>query len=205
MRDTTDQHEKFGSVGAEAPTDGSDPRQQGDQREADTAARDSETDILRSELEASSRRLGDVESELADVKDRYLRSRAEFDTFRRRMADELNMAREAGLDSIVLPVLGVYDDLERAVTAATAAADPSAILPGVIAVKDGLIRNLENLGITRLGTVGEPFDPERHEALAVVPATAQLGDNVIAQVYEVGFAKGGRLIRPAKVVVAKSG
>jgi molecular chaperone GrpE len=120
------------------------------------------------------------------------------------MADELNMAREAGLDSVVIPVLNVYDDLERAVTAAEATPDPSTILPGVIAVRDGLIRNLEALGIRRIGGVGEQFDPSLHEALAVVPPNAQAAENVIAQVYEIGFVKGDRLIRPAKVVVAKS-
>src|SRR5690606_24455147 len=120
------------------------------------------------------------------------------------MADELNMAREAGLDSVMLPVLGVYDDLERAVAAASTTTDPTTILPGVIAVRDGLIRNLESLGIRRVGNVGEQFDPAIHEALAVVPPSPQFAENVIAQVYEIGFVKGDRLIRPARVVVAKS-
>jgi len=114
------------------------------------------------------------------------------------------MAREAGLDSVVLPVLGVYDDLERAVGAAATASDPSTILPGVIAVRDGLIRSLEALGIRRVGLVGEHFDPELHEALAVVKPSAEFGEDVIAQVYETGFVKGERLIRPARVVVAKT-
>jgi molecular chaperone GrpE len=200
MRDITDQYEDFETVGADAPTDT-------DARAADrgtSPAADSEADILRSELENTAKRLSALETEVAEAKDRFMRSRAEFDTFRRRMADELNMAREAGLDSVVIPVLNVYDDLERAVTAAEATPDPSTILPGVIAVRDGLIRNLEALGIRRIGGVGEQFDPSLHEALAVVPPNAQAAENVIAQVYEIGFVKGDRLIRPAKVVVAKS-
>lgn len=201
MRDTTDQYEEFETVGAEAPTDGADRQRAG----TTPSASDTESDILRSELDTASRRASALEAEVADAKDRYIRSRAEFDTFRRRMADELNMAREAGLDSAVLPVLGVYDDLERAVTAGTTASDPSSILPGVIAVRDGLVRSLEALGIRRVGGVGDPFDPELHEALAVVPPTAQIGENRIAQVYEIGFAKGARVIRHARVVVAKSG
>lgn len=209
MRDVTDEHEEFASEGANAPsapgpTAGAGASTSGANR-GDETTPDTEVDILRAELEGTAQRLSALEAEVAEAKDRFIRSRAEFDTFRRRMADELNMAREAGIDSAVLPVLVVYDDLERAVSAAAAASDPSTILPGVIAVRDGLIRSLEALGIRRVGGVGEEFDPLLHEALTVVPPTAQVGDNHIAQVFEVGFAKGERLIRPAKVVVAKAG
>lgn len=204
MRDLTDQHEEFETVGADAPTDTADPRRSADQRAGGAGAGDTEADILRSELADTSKRLAELETEVAEAKDRHMRSRAEFDTFRRRMADELNLAREAGLDSVVLPVLAVYDDLDRAVTAASATPDPSTILPGVIAVRDGLVRNLEALGIKRVGHLGDQFDPVLHEALAVVPPSAQYPENVIAQVYEIGFAKGDRLIRPARVVVAKN-
>ena len=212
MRDMTDEHETI-PVGADAPTDGDGPTTH-DRSGADDgrspgqaavgAMADSEADILRTELESATKRLSALEAEVAEAKDRFIRSRAEFDTFRRRMAEELNMAREAGLDSVVLPVLGVYDDLERAVGAAATASDPSTILPGVIAVRDGLIRSLEALGIRRVGLVGEHFDPELHEALAVVKPSAEFGEDVIAQVYETGFVKGERLIRPARVVVAKT-
>ena len=216
MRDLTDEHETVDPVGADAPTDGdgttADQTMAGDRARGHSngpegggvQATDSEVEILRSELEGATQRLTVLEAEAADAKDRYVRSRAEFDTFRRRMAEELNMAREAGLDSVVLPVLGVYDDLERAVGAGTNVADPSTILPGVIAVRDGLIRSLEALGIRRVGLVGERFDPELHEALAVVPPSAGFEENVITQVYETGFVKGERLIRPARVVVAKN-
>ena len=211
MRDLTDEHETFEAVGADAPTDGDGTdAKRGEERPGDSAAGaggamgDTEAEILRSELESATQRLTALETEVADANDRFVRSRAEFDTFRRRMADELNMAREAGLDSVVLPVLGVYDDLERAVNAGASTPDPSTILPGVIAVRDGLIRSLEGLGIRRVGLVGEQFDPELHEALAVVPPSVDHAENVIAQVYETGFIKGERLIRPARVVVAKN-
>mgnify|MGYP001210845658 CR=1 FL=1 len=163
MRDIPDQYEEFETVGADAPTDADTARAE----PAGASATDSEADVLRSELESTAKRRSALEAEVADAKDRFMRSRAEFDTFRRRMADELNLAREAGLDSAVIPVLGVYDDLERAVVAASATPDPSTILPGVVAVRDGLIRSLEALGIRRVGGVGEQFDPALHEALAV--------------------------------------
>lgn len=165
----------------------------------------SEADILRDELAAARAQLSRLDEELADAKDRFLRSRAEFDTFRRRMAGEVDLAKEAGANSVILPILKVFDDLERALAAAAATDDPATIVPGVRAVRDGLLRDLGNLGITLVGSVGDAFDPELHEALTVVPPTGEVGEGAIAQVYETGFTRGDRLIRPAKVVVAKSG
>jgi molecular chaperone GrpE len=164
-------------------------------------ARDTEADILRSELKNVRQEAEALKSELAEAQDRTLRARAELDTLRRRMQGELELAREAGLESVMLPVLSVYDDLARALEAAEIGSDPAAILPGVRAVMEGLERNLDNLGIHRTGDVGETFDPARHEALAVVPATGDMRPGTIGQVYEIGFVRGDRLVRPARVVV----
>src|SRR5680860_704084 len=166
-----------GAVDASAARRDADARGNGKERY-------SEADILRDELAAARDEAARLNEELAEAKDRFLRSRAEFDTFRRRMTGEVDLAKEAGANSVILPILKVYDDLERALAAAAATDDPSTIVPGVRAVRDGLVRDLGNLGITHVGDVGE---------------------GCIAQVFETGFIKGDRLIRPAKVVVAKSG
>ena len=165
----------------------------------------SEADILRDELTAARSETERLSEELVEAKDRLLRTRAEFDTLRRRLAGEIDLATEAGANSVVLPVLKVFDDLERALAAAGASEDPSSIVPGVRAVREGLLRDLQGLGISQLGEVGEYFDPELHEALTVVPPTDEVGEGHIAQVFQTGFSRNGRLIRPAKVVVAKSG
>lgn len=174
-------------------------------RQDSTENRFSEADILRDELNAMRGESERLSAELAEAKERLLRSRAEFDTLRRRLAGEIELATEAGANSVVLPVLKVFDDLERALGAAAATNDPATIVPGVRAVRDGLLRDLQSIGITSQGEVGELFDPELHEALTVVPPTAEVGEGHIAQVYETGFSRSGRLIRPAKVVVAKAG
>jgi len=166
--------------------------------------RDTEADILRSELKNARQEAEALRAELADAKDRMLRARAELETFRRRMQGELELARASGLDSAVLPVLSVYDDLNRALEAAEIGSDPAAILPGVRAVLEGLERNLDQIGIRRVGNVGETFDPAMHEALAVVPATGDTAPGTISQVFEIGFVRGDRLVRPARVVVVSS-
>src|SRR5690606_39905312 len=176
--------EEPSGAGAEAPVDARDRDDAADAptavREGDAAragerqARGTEVDILRSELKNVRQEAEALKSELAEAKDRTLRARAELDTLRRRMQGERELARDAGLESVMLPVLSVYDDLARALEAAEIASDPAAILPGVRAVMEGLERNLDNLGIHRTGDVGETFDPARHEALAVVPATGDM-------------------------------
>ena len=168
-----------------------------------TGFADSEVDILRSELNRLGPRVEALEAELAEAKDRYLRSRAELDTARRRMAVELELAREGGLQGAVLPVLSVFDDLARALEAAAKSGDAAAILPGVRGVQEALLRNLEGLGIHPLGAVGEPFDPEQHEALAAIPGTDGAAPGTICQVYQLGFSRGGKVIRPARVAVVQ--
>lgn len=162
---------------------------------------DSEADILRSELAALSEKLSAAKTESSAATERYMRSRAEFDTYRRRMVDELSMAREKGFDSAVLPVLTVADDLGRALQAAEAATEAASIVAGIRAVHDNLLRSLEVMGVSQVGHVGERFDPQFHEAVAALPPTNPQQAGTIRDVHRAGFAKGERVIRPATVTV----
>lgn len=152
----------------------------------------SEADVLRAELEQT-------RAEANDFKDRFLRARADLENYRRRAAGDVQRAREAGLDSAVLPLLAVYDDLARALSVGTG--NPEQLIPGIQAVRDGLKRNLELLGFSEIGVKGEPFDPDRHEALTALPAPDDGATNTIAEVVQVGILKDDRLVRPARVVV----
>lgn len=197
----------------EAPEGTADPGA-GDARTSDGGARDAgsdgraaeagggpEAEILRAELTRAQEELARVRGELEEARQRQLRARAELETFRRRVAGDLELAREAGLDAAVLPVLTVFDDLRRALQAAESSDDPAAIVPGVRAVLDSLERNLETLDIRAVGSAGEDFDPDLHEALTAVPVTGQARPGTIADVVQAGFRRGERLVRPARVLV----
>lgn len=166
-------------------------------------ASDDEVAILRSELRRVQDQLEEVKREAAENRDRFLRSRAELENYRRRVAEDVERARESGLDSAVLTVLNVFDDLGRALEAAESTGDPSAIVPGVRAVKESLERNLEGLDIRPVGQRGERFDPNEHEALTAVPLQDGAEPGTIANVFQAGFKRGDRLVRPARVVVYK--
>jgi molecular chaperone GrpE len=160
-----------------------------------------EIEILRDELASAQRRLEEVEQTLADQEGRALRARAELDTVRRRAAADESRARDAGVDEAVLPAVAVYDDLRRALAAAESGGDPAEIVPGVRAVMDALERNLAKLDIERVGAPGERFDPDLHEALTSAPLSDGAEPGTIAEVFEAGFVRGDRLIRPARVIV----
>ncbi len=160
--------------------------------EADTDTELDELSIMRAELEQS-------QAETADFRDRFLRARADLENYRRRAAGDVIRARDAGLDSAVLPLLAVYDDLTRALSVSVD--DPAQLIPGVQAVRDGLQRNLGALGMTEVGVRGEPFNPDLHEALTAIPAPNPEAADTIAEVVQTGFTKDDRLIRPARVVV----
>jgi molecular chaperone GrpE len=158
-----------------------------------------EIDVLRETLANVQTELDAMKVTADDYKDKYLRSQADLQTYRRRVQGDIERSRDAGLESALLPVMTVYDDLGRALVIGQD--DPTKILPGLQAVREGLERNLDMLGIKKVGAKGETFNPELHEALTMVPVTEGAEAGTIATVFEVGFMKGDKLVRPARVVV----
>ena len=162
---------------------------------------DSEAEILRAELGNAVEQVERLSAELREAEERFLRARAEQDTMRRRMQGEVELARAEGVASALAPSLSVFDDLERALGAADRTDDPRSIVPGVRAVRDALLRNLDALGVKLIGQPGERFDPELHEALSVVALRPGAEPGTIDQVFEAGFVQGDRRVRVARVTV----
>lgn len=158
-----------------------------------------EVEVLREELQKAQAELAKTQEKARELNDKYLRARADLENYRRRMSKELERARESGLDSAVVAVLPVYDDLGRALEAA--GKDPAKIIPGIEAVREGLKRNLEALGIKEVGEQGEAFNPDFHEALTSLEPDDEALAGTIAEVFQVGFVKEERLVRPARVAV----
>ena len=180
-------------------------RQQDDEAAAEVSGEstgnpETEADVLRSELIQAQEKLEELRQASEENHDRFMRSRAELDNYRRRSAADMERARAGGLDSAVGAVLRVFDDLERALQV-TGDEHAAAIIDGVKIVLENLEAALEQLGVVRLGAAGEEFNPEFHEALTALPADAEHKAGTIAQVVKVGFSQGDRLIRPAAVVV----
>ncbi len=162
-----------------------------------------EADVLREELEKAQEGLEKARVEASEFRDRYIRARADLENFRKRAAQENERAREEGADRALAPVFEAFDDLSRALSMAQDA-DPAQIVPGVQAVLEKLERNLDSMGIERIGDEGDQFDHDFYEALSTVPTEEPEKAQTVAQVFQHGFRKGDRLIRPARVIVYQS-
>jgi molecular chaperone GrpE len=149
---------------------------------------------------ALEQRIAELERARADEHQSRLRALADLENFRRRTEREAGGARRAGQREVLLPLLDVHDNLERALAAGST--DP-AFLRGVEAIAEQLRRIVTGLGAVPIRSVGTLFDPRLHEAVGTVPAIDHPPDTVVTEVRQ-GFLLDGEVLRPAQVVVAQS-
>lgn len=141
-----------------------------------------------------------AQREATENLERYLRLAAELDNVRKRGARELENARKYGLERLAKALLPVRDSLEAGVAAADKS-DVEALLEGKRATLRLLDSALEQAGIVEFDPEGEPFDPNRHEAMTMQPsATAE--PNTVLTVIQKGYSIHDRLLRPARVIVS---
>ena len=140
-------------------------------------------------------------AQLESVKDQYTRLAAEYDNYRKRTAREKeNLYEDAKMETIK-SFLAVYDNLERAV-AACAGEDPDAPhRKGLEMIFHQFEEILTGLGVTEIEAQGQPFDPEKHNAVMHIEDETY-GESVVAQVFQAGFMLGDKVIRHAIVQVA---
>jgi len=148
-----------------------------------------------------------AEERLAEINDQLLRSLAELENTRRRAARDRSEALKFGAMGFARDMLGVVDNLQRALKAMQDLGDdmPDAtrnVLDGVAATERDLLAALARHKVTPLSPLGEKFDPNLHEALFEAPGTGQDGGTII-EIVETGYMMEERLLRPAKVGIAK--
>lgn len=142
----------------------------------------------------------------AKERDQFLdmlqRARAEFENYQKRVQKEREQERRYSHGPFALDLLPVLDNLARALSAAQQAGDSGPLATGVAMVQTQFLELLKRYGITPIEALGQPFDPHVHEAVMQKDAPGQ-EKNTVVQVLEQGFLNQDRVLRPAKVVVAK--
>jgi molecular chaperone GrpE len=141
-----------------------------------------------------------AEARAAEHKDLYMRALAEIDNVRKRAARDVEQAHKFGLDRFANDLIGVKDSLELGLANAAGGAD--ALREGIEATLKLLAKAFERAGVTQIDPQGEVFDPQLHEAMAMQPST-QAVPNTVLQVVQKGYQLNGRLLRPARVIVAR--
>jgi molecular chaperone GrpE len=192
---------------AEAKPDAPSAEAQSESTAAQEPAASAESEEPRAESaepSAESALRGELEKAQADAskyKDQLLRTAADFDNFRKRARKDVEEAQRKGQERALLEMLPVSDNLERAIQAAGSATDVASITEGVRMVLKLLEDGFGRLGVERVASVGQPFDPSLHEAVQQVESDSAPGTVVHEMVP--GYRLGGKLLRAAMVAVAR--
>ncbi len=144
--------------------------------------------------------LADAHAKADENWNKYLRAVAELDNVRKRARRDVENAHKYGIERFAGELLAVSDSLEAALSTGNQA-DAAALLEGSEATLKLLVGTLEKFGIEQIDPHGAPFDPQLHEAMTMVPSP-NVEPNTIIEVIQKGYSLNGRLIRPARVIVA---
>ncbi len=154
--------------------------------------------------------LDKLKAENEEMKDKMLRTVAEMDNLRKRTAREMSDTRSYAVSGFARDLLGVGDNLQRAIQAVPADKRESgsdefkALIEGVEMTERELLKALDNAGVKKFNPEGEKFDPNKHQAMFEMP-NPEVPNNSVQQVVQEGYTIGDRILRPAMVGVAKGG
>ena len=142
-----------------------------------------------------------AEKEIEQLKDQYLRARAEFENYRKRTIKEKAELILNGGEKTITAILPVLDDFERALADTTE--DPEAIKQGMELIFHKFVKTLEGLGVKTIETEDKPFDVDYHEAIAMVPGMGDDKKGMVIDCVQTGYMLNDKVIRHAKVAVGQ--
>jgi len=142
-----------------------------------------------------------AEEEIAQLKDQYLRARAEFENYRKRTIKEKAELILNGGEKTITAILPVLDDFERALADKTD--DPEAVKQGMELIFHKFVKTLEGLGVKKIETEDKPFDVDYHEAIAMVPGMGDDKKGMVIDCVQTGYMLNDKVIRHAKVAVGQ--
>lgn len=142
-----------------------------------------------------------AETEAAELKDAWLRARAETDNVRRQAANDVAKAHKYAIERFAEELLPVRDALEQTLAQQAVATAPEALVSGVELTLRQLTSAFEKAGVTPIDPGGQKFDPHRHQAMQMVDSTQPA--NTVVTVFQKGYLINDRVLRPALVTVSK--
>ena len=158
-------------------------------------------DVRPENAEAKTDEIDELKRQLAEQQDRMMRALAEADNVRRRTERTAEDRVRYANESLLRDLIPVLDNFDRALAAAETAGAGGGVLQGIELIQRELLRVLERAGVTRYSAIGQPFDPNRHEAVSrVVSETAE--PNTVVFETAPGYMLNGRVLRAAMVAVA---
>ncbi|MDQ3697613.1 MAG: nucleotide exchange factor GrpE [Gemmatimonadota bacterium] len=171
------------------------PQGDGVPDDGDVAAGDTAADATTDAPMAKSQREAD------EQRDKYLRLAAEYENYRKRTARERIEAGSRGQGELIKQLVDALDDLSRFAHLDPATVDAATVVQGVELVERKVLKAFTAAGLEPVNPVGQPFDPNVHEAVATEPALSPEDDHLVSRVFQQGYVFNGQLLRPARVVV----
>jgi molecular chaperone GrpE len=144
-----------------------------------------------------------LQSDLAEVRNRMLRAQAELENYRKRVRREQEDERRYASAGLLRDLLPVVDNISRAIEAAEKSPDPASLLEGFKMVQQQLAGVLSQHHCRPIEALGQPFDPNRHAAITVQPS-AEHPANTVVHVVQAGYELHDRVLRPSQVIVSKA-
>ncbi|MBE9520324.1 MAG: nucleotide exchange factor GrpE [Proteobacteria bacterium] len=161
-----------------------------------TASEQGEERDISAELEEARQKL--LESE-----EKVLRLAAEFENTKKRLQREREISLKYAEENILKELLPGIDNIERAMEQAQDSSSVESLLEGIELTHNGLLATLEKFGVKPIESIGEPFDPNIHEAVAM-EETGEMEPNLVLKEFQKGYLYKDRLLRAAKVIVSKA-
>jgi molecular chaperone GrpE len=183
-----------------AASDSSDPQDpQGEFKDPEETLPEGNQDEEKTRLAAE---LEEKEREFKELYDRHIRAVADFENYKRRaLKDQAEFSKFAN-EKLLKELLPVVDNLERAITSSRETRDISKLIEGVELIKKQFLDVLSKFGVTTLESLGQPFDPHRHQAVSQIEGEGVEENHVVAEAQK-GYLLHDRLLRPAMVAVSK--
>lgn len=178
-----------------------------DKKETSAAAHEEQAEKMDDELQQEGEKdvaaaLEEAMSKLQESEDKVLRLAADFENTKKRLEREREISLKYAEENILKELLPGIDNIERAMEQAQEASNIESLLEGVALTRDGLLATLEKFGVKAIESIGEPFDPNIHEALAT-EETDEMEPNMVLREFQKGYIYKDRLLRAAKVIVTK--
>ncbi|UGQ17311.1 nucleotide exchange factor GrpE [Borrelia sp. RT1S] len=150
------------------------------------------------------KKISELENEISNMKDLYLRKQAEFENFRKRLEKEKDNFVKFANENIMKDIVNFLDNLERAIDSSKKSKDFDTLLSGISMIESEILSSFDKkYNLKKFGNLGDAFDPSQHEALSI-EEKEKLKVPEIVEVYQKGYCYNNRVLRTAKVKVAQS-
>ena len=162
-----------------------------------------EEEIAKEETEEEKDPMEKMLEENAELKDKWLRSVAEFENYRKRTLKERAELIMNGGEKVITAILPILDDMERAITNGTKTEDPAVLREGMELIYQKFVKTLESQGVSKIETKDADFDTDVHEAVAMVPGMGDDKKGKVIDCLQEGYKLNDKVIRHAKVAVGQ--